>query len=134
MNHRKEAALKKYCSKVKKHLICNPSTKEKLVSGLYNELLEETGQDLDYAAITSKLGSPEEIAKQLQESVGEQEFGEAKSRSRRNWRLSIVITVVLALLVTAASIAYAHHILNKTPAYYKDEIYEEVRPTGIMID
>lgn len=123
MNHRREAALKKYCSKVKKHLICSPSTKDDLIAGLYNELVDASAEQMSYEELETQFGSPKDLAKELQDSVDEKERNEAKNRQKRI-KLALLFSVLALVLLSVTATLFARHIWNSTPSYYTDEIRE----------
>ena len=136
MEHKNQAAFEMYCREVGKHLICKKATRERLLSALCEELMDAAQSCSSCEEIAAQVGTPMETAKNLQETVSDQEYAEALKRARRNRCVVIPSIVVLGLLLIAAALTYAYHIWNTIPVYRTIEIREEPKdpPSVIWVD
>ncbi len=136
MNRNIQVALKKYCCEVDKHLVCKKATKKRLLSALREELTDVAQGCSSYEEIAAQVGTPMETAKNLQETVSDQEYAEIVKQARRNRRVIIPVIVIVSLFLIAAALTYAYHIRSVKPVYYTTEIMEgsEGPPDVIWMD
>lgn len=124
MENKCMAAIEAYCREVGKHLVCKKSTKKRLLSALCEELRDTTQGCNSYEDLTAQVGAPLETAKNLQETVSDQEYAEVLTQARRNRCVVIPAIAIVSLLLIASALTYAYHIWNSAPAYYTTEIQE----------
>ena len=77
-----DKALRRYCRQVSKYLVCKPQTKERLISGLQQELTDNGLAGSGYPEIVSNYGDPKAVAACLMEAVSDDEFSEADKRQK----------------------------------------------------
>ena len=124
MEHKNQAALEKYCCEVGERLVCKQSTRERLLSGLCEELRDTAQSCGSYEEIAAQIGAPSETAKNLQETVSDQEYAGVVKRARRNRCVVIPAIIIVSLFLIAAMLTYVHHLRNVVPVYYTTEIRE----------
>ena len=90
MENKCMVALEAYCLEVGKHLVCKKSTKKRLLSALREELRDTTQGCNSYEELTAQVGAPLETAKNLQETVSDQEYAEVLMRARRKEKLALL--------------------------------------------
>ena len=136
MENKCMAAIEAYCREVGKHLVCKKSTKKRLLSALCEELRDTTQGCNSYEDLTAQVGAPMETAKNLQETVSDQEYAEVLTRARRNRCVVIPSIVVLCLLLIAAMLAYVYHVRQVKHVYYNEIVNEgtEELPDVIWVD
>ena len=136
MEHKNQAAFEMYCREVGKHLICKKTTKERLLSALCEELMDAAQSCSSCEEIAAQVGAPLETAKNLQETVSDQEYAEVLTRARRNRCVVIPAIVIVSLLLIASALTYAYRLRNIVPVYYTTEIQEgmEDPPGAIWVD
>lgn len=124
MEHKNQAALEMYCYEVGKHLVCKKSTKRRLLSALCEELIDTAQGCSSYEELTAQIGAPSETARNLQETVSDQEYADVLKKARRNRRVVIPAIVIVSLFLIAGMLIYVHHLRNVAPVYYTTEIRE----------
>lgn len=136
MEHKNQAAFETYCREVGKHLICKKATRERLLSALCEELMDAAQSCSSCEEIAAQVGTPMETAKNLQETVSDQEYAEALKRARRNRCVVIPAIVIVSLLLIASALTYAYRLRNIVPVCYTTEIQEgtEEPPDVIWVD
>ena len=136
MENKCMVALEAYCLEVGKHLVCKKSTKKRLLSALREELRDTTQGCNSYEDLTAQVGAPLETAKNLQETVSDQEYAEVLTRARRNRCVVIPAIVIVSLLLIASALTYAYRLRNIVPVYYTTEMQEgmEDPPSVIWVD
>ena len=136
MKNKCMATLEAYCLEVGKYLVCKKSTKKRLLSALCEELRDTTQGCNSYEDLTAQVGAPLETAKNLQETVSDQEYAEVLMRARRNRCVVIPAIVIASLLLTAAMLAYVYHVWQVKPVYYNVIVNEgtEELPDVIWAD
>lgn len=97
----KARSIHKYCGKVKRHLLCDKRTRQELVDGLLQELLErDFSSDLTYEQLCAELGSPLDMARQLLESVPlEQQEKAARQSKNKRWIIIAICLLIVALVI-----------------------------------
>ncbi|MCR4771679.1 MAG: hypothetical protein K5855_05145 [Oscillospiraceae bacterium] len=112
---------KKYLRRVKNRLTCRRTTRNKLMSGLTEEIAGLGDTYCGYEQLVSQFDSPDYVAARMQETVSEDE----RLYAERSRRWIIIAAIVLAACVIAGSaISYARYIWNITPIYYTTKIVE----------
>lgn len=136
MEHKNQAAFETYCREVGKHLICKKATRERLLSALCEELMDAAQSCSSCEEIAAQVGTPMETAKNLQETVSDQEYAETLKRARRNRCVVVPSIVVSCLLLIAAMLAYVYHVWQVRPVYYNEIVNEgtEEPPDVIWVD
>lgn len=121
----KARSIHKYCGKVKCHLLCDKRTRQELVDGLRQELLErDFSSDLTYEQLCSELGSPLDMARQLLESVPlEQQEKAARQSKNKRW-IIIAICLLIAALVFGVLIEAIHQSEENVTYRVVEEIEE----------
>lgn len=94
-----EKTVRRYVHAVSLKLICSKATRSKLLGGLQQELSAYSA--LSYDELCAEVGSPEQTAKQLMESIDETEIAVSKRNRRFIVTLVMGILIVLLLLLTA---------------------------------
>lgn len=113
------AAIKKYCRKVGRYLVCLSKTKKRLLGGLEQELWDLPAKEVNsVSGIEARYGSPQKIARELQETVSVDE--RSKSLRRRKWEKIIIIAaaIFVVVLVCILADAYADWLWDSHPDYY----------------
>lgn len=98
-----EKTVRRYMRAVSRKLICSKTTRSKLLDGLQPEL--SAYSTLSYDELCAKIGSPEQIAEQLMESVSEAEISAAKRN--RQFIIAVVLGILIVLLLTL-TVYYIH--------------------------
>lgn len=119
MKEREEVA-RKYLNKVKKHLTATRETKQKLLDGFASEMQELDGNG-DYQQLTAHFGTPEEVAKELQESVPEKEYKTCKKKKK----ICIVAGCIVLIAAVAALVYYAYFLSSHTEVNVTETIIVE---------
>ena len=115
-----EQAINRYCSAVKKHLICSRKTKNDLITGLKAELLDTMADVHSAAQVTEAYGTPEVTAASLQEAVSDTEYSQAKRNQKK--KIIGVYLVTLAVLIGFVC-GFVHWLSQSSIAYYTEEIH-----------
>ncbi len=98
-----------YCHEVKKHLMCDRSTRKSLMQGLRSELQDHFPECASYEEILSGYGAPEIIAHELQEAV---ELPEYQTAFQKKKRLMILLTVLVISACIGITAGYLHEVAN----------------------
>lgn len=114
-----EQAINRYCSAVKKHLICSRKTKNDLISGLKAELFDSLADVHSAAQITAAYGTPEVTAASLQDAVSDTEYSQAKRNQKK--KIIGVYLVTLAILIGFVCL-YVYGVSQSRVVYYTEEI------------
>ncbi len=108
-----------YCHEVKKHLMCDWSTRKSLIQGLRSELQDHFSECASYEEILSGYGAPEMIAHELQEAVDLPEYHTAFQKKKR---LMILLTVLVISVCIGITAGYLHEVANSKIVSKQDTI------------
>lgn len=113
--------INQFCRQVGKKLQCTSTTKQILLHGLYSELSEfPNAETASIASIESCIGSTDQVAKELQLTVPENESQRMASK-RRNWGILIIGGVCVLALILAL---LAYLLFLNGPFYIVESIKE----------
>lgn len=118
-----DKVIRKYCRCVSKKLCCRSDTKKRLLEGLRQELAENDLGNLSYDQLSSRFGTPDEVAAQLMEAVEPEEA--AREAKRRKKRLFYIVAGILAVVIIATAV-YIYHLAHGAVAYYVEETIETI--------
>ena len=131
----KTNTLRRYCRRVGHYLICGKDHKKALLAGLAEELSErELSETLTIRDLYEAVGTPREMAAQLQSSVDAREARRVRTRRKCGW---ILCGLAFVLAVTLTCILWAKHLASIQPVYYKEYITygdEPYFPDTIWVD
>lgn len=118
------SAGKRYLWEIRKEIPCPAKRKRRIlvqIRGILGEYLAQN-PDADYAAITARLGSPQQIAASYVDDMGTGELLRGLTIRRKILRrVSIAVAIMVALWVGVVAVSYANHI-RFTDGYYIDDI------------
>lgn len=104
-----EETVRRYVHAVSNKLICSKTTRSKLLGGLQQELSAYSA--LSYDELCAEVGSPEQTAEQLMESIDETEIAASK-RNRR-----VIVTLVMGILIVLLLLLTAYYIHAQQVVY-----------------
>lgn len=117
----KNRVIRQYCRRVGRILVCRRTTRRSLLEGLEQELLTTCGPDVkSMAALKAKVGKPERVALELQETVSSTEQAEEVLKIKR---IAIIVSIIALILVVAMYIHMDHYIKH-APYIYIETITE----------
>lgn len=100
----KNRVIRQYCRRVGRILVCRRTTRRSLLEGLEQELLTTCGPDVkSMAALKAKVGKPERVALELQETVSSTEQAEEVLKIKR---ASIIVSVISIILILAMLVLF----------------------------
>lgn len=115
------SAVNRFCKQVGSRLQCTAKTKEILLRGLSDELLEYSPSEIStLSGIEACVGTVSQVAEELQATVPAEEIRLAQRKHRRRTGLAIGGIVVIALLLLAAAL----FIFVNGPFYVVESIQE----------
>jgi len=93
-----EKSIKRYCRKVRRHIICAKSTFDKWEKGYVDELFDRFSEqdDLSYDEVEHELGKAADMANLLQDNISPEEYAAAKRQ--KNIRVLIILLLLVILI------------------------------------
>lgn len=103
-----EKSIRKYCSRVRRHLLCSKSTFNNWEKGYRDELLDRFSEQCDLSCdeLEHELGKPKDMANQIQDNISPEES--AVAIKRRKLRV-IVIIPFLVVVICVMIYGYQRH-------------------------
>ena len=110
-------AVHRYVRAVSRRLICSGATSSRLLDGLRQELLAYPM--LSYEELCVKIGTPEQTAAQLMETISESEIACA----RRKRGLALGLLILIPLVIALVFVAYYIHSqqVMRDDFYFKEQ-------------
>ncbi|MBQ8558685.1 MAG: hypothetical protein IJ439_01680 [Tyzzerella sp.] len=124
-NNISEKELKKYFRKIRRSLVCDWKTKNKILKDLKNDVEEYLEQNpiSSFKNITEHFGNPETIAEEFAISSGIDYV--KKSRIHKALKMIVIIFLILASIFTIATSIVIIGNNNRTAVYYYEESVDD---------
>ena len=114
------SAIRRYCKRVGRYLMCRKAHKKGLLDGLMTELSDQQlPPDVSMRELIIRFGEPRETAEQLQTSVDAEEAYHMRKREKRR---IIMIAGAVLLFVSACAVMVSCYFIKHEPYYYKENV------------